>query len=229
MKVSRLLPRIVKILLKRLIHKYKQPSTVFYSGAEAGLNCLFEEGVTLYDGVKVNNSQIGKYTYIASGTKVTNTKIGRFCSIGSEVICGPGMHPTKQFVSTHPSFYSTFDQSQIKFVDTNHFIETQTIVIGNDVWIGSRAIILDGITIGDGAIIGAGAIVSRDIPDYSIAVGVPARIIKYRFSSDYINFLKKTRWWEWEISYIQSNSMSFLDIEEFYKRFSVRSGDNENE
>lgn len=54
------------------------------------------------------------------------------------------------------------------------------VIIGNDVWIGMRSIIMPGVKIGDGAVIGAGAVVTKDVPDYAIVGGVPARIIKYR-------------------------------------------------
>lgn len=54
------------------------------------------------------------------------------------------------------------------------------IVIGNDVWLGARTTILDGVKIGDGAVIGAGSVVTKDIPRLSIAMGVPAQVIKYR-------------------------------------------------
>ena len=54
------------------------------------------------------------------------------------------------------------------------------VTIGNDCWIGSRAIILPGVNIGNGVIIGAGAVVVNDIPDYAVAVGNPAKVVKYR-------------------------------------------------
>jgi maltose O-acetyltransferase len=58
--------------------------------------------------------------------------------------------------------------------------EQKKVTIGNDVWVGARAIILPGVSIGDGAIVGAGAVVSKDVEEYSIVVGNPARVVKKR-------------------------------------------------
>ena len=54
------------------------------------------------------------------------------------------------------------------------------VIIGNDVWIGMRVIIMPGIKVGNGVVIGAGAVVTKDVPDYAVVGGVPARIIKFR-------------------------------------------------
>ena len=61
------------------------------------------------------------------------------------------------------------------------------VVVGNDVWIGTNAVIMPGVTVGNGVIIGAGAVVTKDIPDYAIVGGIPARIIKYRTELDKSN------------------------------------------
>ena len=71
------------------------------------------------------------------------------------------------------------------------------IVVGSDVWIGYEAVILAGVTIGDGAIIGARAVVTRDVPPYTIAGGVPARPIRGRFPPETASALLKLRWWDW--------------------------------
>ena len=77
------------------------------------------------------------------------------------------------------------------------------IVIGNDVWIGYEAVILSGVTIGDGAIIGARAVVTKDVPPYTIAGGVPAKAIRKRFSDDTVSALLKSKWWDWPEEKIQ--------------------------
>ena len=69
-------------------------------------------------------------------------------------------------------------------------------VIGNDVWIGQNSVILPGVSIGDGAIIGANSIVGSDVLPYSIVVGNPAKEIRKRFDSEFIELLLKFRWWD---------------------------------
>ena len=72
-------------------------------------------------------------------------------------------------------------------------------------WIGCEAVILSGVTIGDGAIIGARAVVTRDIPPYTIAAGVPAKPIRRRFDVETIARLEELRWWDWEEEKIRQN------------------------
>lgn len=134
--------------------------------------------VRIYPGCVVNDTVVGDWTYLARRCEVKNATIGRYCSIGSEVIIGPGRHPVDRF-STSPVFYSPSSPCG-SYVDGPAFEEYLPVTIGNDVWIGSRAIVLDGVRIGDGAIIGAGAIVTRDIPAGAVAVGAPAKVISQR-------------------------------------------------
>lgn len=84
-------------------------------------------------------------------------------------------------------------------------------------WIGTRVIVLGGITIGDGAIIGAGAVVTKNVPPYSIVAGMPAKIIKYRFSNKYITNLLQLKWWNMDenllkhkIDLFQSGDIEFI-------------------
>lgn len=63
--------------------------------------------------------------------------------------------------------------------------------IGNDVWIGAKATKMDGVTIGDGAIVAAGSVVTKEVPPFAVVGGAPAKIIKFRFSPEIIDRLKK--------------------------------------
>ena len=72
------------------------------------------------------------------------------------------------------------------------------VLIGNDVWIGDDVTILGGVRIGDGAVIAAGAVVVKDVPPYAIVGGNPAEIIKYRFSEETIERLRRIAWWDWD-------------------------------
>ena len=137
-----------------------------------------------------------------------NTKIGKYCSIANYVMIGPGQHPQK-FLST----------SSFQYVPETYLLEDSTIenykpykqcIIANDVWIGIGAVIQDGVTIGDGAIIGANAVVTKDIPPYAVVGGVPAKIIKYRFSQEVIEKLLRLKWWDLDIRYIKK--LPFSDI-----------------
>ena len=82
-------------------------------------------------------------------------------------------------------------------------------VIGNDVWIGSKATVFGGVKVGNGAVIAAGAVVTKDVPPYAIAGGVPAHIIRYRFDEDKINRLEEIAWWNWDDDKIKRNKAFF--------------------
>jgi len=164
-------------------------------------------------------SCIGSFTYVSVNTWILKGFIGKFCSIGPNCMFGWGIHPSRNFVSTHPIFYSTKKQAGITFSDIDYLEERKSIKVGNDVWIGANVIVLDGITIGDGAIIAAGAVVTKDVPPYAIYGGVPAKLIHYRFEPEVIDFLINFQWWDKEQEWLRNNFKSFHEINEFMKLF----------
>ena len=151
----------------------------------------------IYRGVKIKNSRVGAYSYISPNTEVENAKIGKFCSIADHCHIGMGTHNIDQ-ISTSPIFTQKVNGTKARWVDENvNDSPLLKVNIGNDVWVGSRAMILGGVSVGDGAVIAAGAVVTKDVPAYAIVGGVPAKIIKYRFSKELIMQLIESKWWNY--------------------------------
>jgi acetyltransferase-like isoleucine patch superfamily enzyme len=183
-------------------------------------DCKFGQYNTVYDFVALKKTEIGDFTYVSSGSNIINTKIGKFCSIGPDVKCGLGRHPSRDFVSTHPVFYSTLMQSSFTFADRNYFDEFGKVEIGNDVWIGANVVILDGVVIGDGAIIGAGSVVTQSVPPYAIMSGIPAKVVRLRFDESEIKHLLEFRWWNKDLSWLTDNWLIFHDVKVFLHKIS---------
>lgn len=94
------------------------------------------------------------------------------------------------------------------------------IAIGNDVWLGKNVIITNFSDIGNGVIAGAGTVITKDVPDYAVIAGVPARIIRYRYLPDQIEALNKIAWWDWTDDEIRERYDDlYLNIEDFIKKY----------
>jgi len=170
--------------------------------------------VAIYEPYHIDDSSIGAYTYIAMNSYISKTDIGKFCSIGPNLVCGWGVHPTNG-VSTAPMFFSTVKQNGMTLCRADKVEERLRIVIGHDVFIGMNVTILDGVAIGNGAIIGAGAVVSKDIPPYAIAVGSPIKVIKYRFPPETIAELQEIKWWDFSDDQLQLVEQNIFDLDGF--------------
>ena len=110
--------------------------------------------------------------------------------MASFVIIGPDQHPI-DWLSTQ-SFQYIHYKSDFDF-------RPGEVINGNDVWIGLNVIVQRGITIGDGTIIGSGSVVTKDVPPYAIVGGIPAKIIRYRFSPEIIARLLDLKWWKLDL------------------------------
>lgn len=190
-------------IVKQYIHRIKNKKKCkFGSACTIDSRDVFCGANSLGKNVTMLNTILGYGSYISDNSFVKNAKIGNFCSIANDVMFVCGRHPTNR-LSTHPAFYSTEKQCGISFVDKNSFAEYKFIddkselsfIVGNDVWIGARATILEGVKIGDGAIVAAGSIVTKNIPDFAIVGGNPAKIIRYRFDNEDARKIIDLSWW----------------------------------
>lgn len=128
---------------------------------DVGKNVNIEKGAIFRSQVS-----IGDYSGIGVRCEIYGpVTIGKYVMMGPEVVVYTQNHATSR-VDIPMQFQG--------------YTEVKPVTIGDDVWIGRRVIILPGVKIGDGCVIGAGAVVSKDTPPYSVVVGNPARVVKFR-------------------------------------------------
>lgn len=167
--------------------------------------------------------ELGHDSYIGCDSFIY-AEIGKYTSIGDRVKCIFANHPINGFVSTSPVFYSLKKQNGHTYVEDQLFNEVLyqdgkkvPVIIGSDVWIGSDVTFVGRITINDGAVVAAGAVVTEDVMPYTIVGGVPAKVIKKRFTEKQIKKLCEIRWWDWDENDIMKMKDKFVNIDEFLK------------
>lgn len=222
---------LIKQIIKHISIKFKWRNRVILNHpCHISKDSIFEGMSQIHSNTTFNGS-LGFGSYIGSYCNLS-ADIGRFTSIAPYVRCNSGIHPyTYPFATTAPSFFSlNFHHSQngssfarkqmfeeLSFYDKKRKI---AVKIGSDCWIGEGAFLVGGITIGDGAVILAHAVVTKDVPPYAIVGGIPAKILKYRYSQEDITFLMKIKWWNNSIKWFNENWELLCDIEKlklYYK------------
>ena len=146
---------------------------------------------------KLINTNLGEHSYIGVGSWATCCEIGPFCSIGAKTNIGLTQH-TLNTISTSPIFQLQRNATGVSWTERDYspnILDTPKTILEADVWVGSNAIIMPGIKLHTGCVIGAGAVVTHDVPPFAIVAGVPARILRYRFSQDVIDRLLEIKWW----------------------------------
>lgn len=182
--------------------------------------------------VDVFPMKVGKHTMgdsiLAHHTGYVIEKIGAYCSFadGCSVV---GNHDLSG-VSTFALFQGLdlegipVFRNVVNNVPISRLINCERSVIGNDVWFGRNVTICNGAKIGDGVIAAAGAVITKDIPNYAVVGGVPAKVLKYRYNKKQIEMLNEIKWWEWPDEKVAENFHDFADIERFLEKHSKMGG-----
>lgn len=167
-------------------------------------------------------SVVGDYSYCVGGTQIAYSTIGKFSNIAAHVRIYASMHPMER-ASLHHFTYRSAQYFDGESDDAEFFAwrSGNDIHIGHDTWIGHGAVIMPGVKIGNGAIVGANAVVTKDVADFAIAVGVPARTIRQRFNDDVASRLDALNWWGWDHERLHQALPDFrnLGIEAFLEKY----------
>ncbi|MCT4332387.1 CatB-related O-acetyltransferase [Paracoccus sp. YLB-12] len=147
------------------------------------------------------NVLCGKHTTINGYLNARGSiRIGKYCALG-------------RFISVHAGNHRTdMPNQQVLFSRRFGFslaFERRRVEIGHNVWIGDKVNILAGVTIGHGAVLAAGATVVSDVPPFGIVGGVPAKLLRKRFSDHVIEQMLEIRWWDWDDDKIRANKVFF--------------------
>ena len=169
----------------------------------------------------IENSYIGDYSYTCSNCIIQNAVVKNFSNIAAHVRIGATDHPIER-----PSLHHfTYRSSQYGFSNSDDetiFEERENRVakIGHDTWIGHGSLIKPGITIGNGAVIGSMSVVTKNVPEYSIVVGNPAKLLRLRFDDKIVEALEQIKWWNWSHDTIKERLEDFRgSIEVFVEKY----------
>ena len=215
-----MIKRIFLLLITKIQSLFLN-SISFFSQVEYS---IVSRKAKVWQRVKVFHSTIGDYSYVGPNCRIIYCNIGKFCSIAGDCAIGMGTHSLNH-ISTASIFTAPVNGTRIKWTDKQNFEEYKTINIGNDVWIGQRVLVMGGVSIGNGAVIGAGAVVTKDVPPYAVVGGVPAKVLKYRFSPDAIDALEKSEWWRLPDDVLRRNIALFqkpLDLTDVQKLIEIK-------
>lgn len=170
---------------------------------------------------KVAECSFGDYSYIVSDADIIYATVGKFCSIAAHTRINPGNHPLERVALNHFTYRSSAYGMGDDDAEFFQWRRDHHVTLGHDVWIGHGAILLPGVSVGNGAAIGAGAVVRHDVPPYAIVVGVPGRVLRYRFPPEIIAALERIAWWDWTHDRLREGLQDFrrMTAEDFCRTY----------
>lgn len=191
----RLVPGVVRRTVYEFRLRRRFRRSVIHSGARVDAASRLEDWAVLFANTRLVESSLGRYSYVQENSSLYATEVGPYCSIAGNTTIGLPDHPTFM-VSTSPVFYDDTQPLPRFLVGGCRLphVHPRT-VIEADVWIGEGVRIRAGVRIGIGSVIGAGSVVTRDVPPYTIAAGVPCRPIRRRFDEVICKRLTESEWW----------------------------------
>jgi phosphonate metabolism protein (transferase hexapeptide repeat family) len=176
---------------------------------------------------KLLEVELGDYSYVVNDSDIAYATIGKFCSIAAMTRINPGNHPMWRASQSHftyrASAYFMGERDEDEFFAWRR---SHRVAIGHDVWIGHGAIVLPGRAIGTGAVVAAGAVVTKDVPDYTIVAGNPARIVRRRFPEPVAERLQRLAWWDWSHDRLHGALGDFraLAVSDFLDKYEAAEG-----
>ena len=158
--------------------------------------------------------KVGKYVGMNESCYFARGTMGSYIALGARTSINPFNHPTGWLSTNEFQYHPNSFDWVAEYRDFERLQRTpdmfRSVAIGNDVWTGHHVHIMGGVTVGDGAVIAAGSVVTKDVPPYAIAAGVPATVKRFRFSDATIERLLRLKWWDLELS--QLSGLPFRDI-----------------
>ncbi len=158
--------------------------------------------------------EVARGSFVAKGAvlgrrvRITGPAYIDPCEVGPYAIIG---RIVMRSANHYTEFLNIQETAQRRVIGARSVLKPpQNLVrIGAATWVGDNVTILEGVEIGNGAIVGAGAVVTKSVPAYAIAVGNPARILRYRYPEEVIELIAPVEWWTWSDEKLRANKDLF--------------------
>lgn len=184
------------------LYFYNKKNGTAIRSSEVSLRSILGVGVRVGKRSFIDaNCEVGQHTYIGKNCNITKSTIGAYCSIANNVSIGQGEHALDRVSTSSVFYHMSYDE-----------LTKDDCVIGHDVWIGSDAIILRGVRVGNGAVVGANAVVTKDVKDFEVVAGVPARHLKFRFTDEQQTRILDSAWWELDLDQAKQAVLALEDL-----------------